>query len=88
VMRSEIRWSKYKKVPIVLCNGDDPEMPLVSDVYEFSYCCRKLSPVTELAYFRDFLCPIIRFLLLINRDVRFIFLLNLSFVTRTCRSVV
>jgi len=32
VMRSEIRWSKYKKVPIVLCQGDDPEMPLVSAV--------------------------------------------------------
>jgi len=36
VMRSEIRWSKYKKVPIVLCNGDDPEEQLVSELLIYS----------------------------------------------------
>lgn len=30
VMRAEIRWSKYKKVPIVLCSSDDMEVPVVS----------------------------------------------------------
>jgi len=29
VMQSEIRWSKYKKVPIILCNDGDPQVPLV-----------------------------------------------------------
>jgi len=41
VWRSEIRWSKYKKVPIILCSGDDPEESLVSEV---SLCT---SPVTQ-----------------------------------------
>ena len=38
VWRSEIRWSMYKKVPIVVCSSDDPEMPLVSAVTSSSYC--------------------------------------------------
>jgi len=29
VWRSEIRWSKYKKVPIVVCDSDDPGTSLV-----------------------------------------------------------
>lgn len=32
VLRSEIRWSKYKKVPIVVCDGDDKVTFLVSTV--------------------------------------------------------
>jgi len=30
VRRSEIQWSKYKKVPIIRCNGSNAETSLVS----------------------------------------------------------
>ena len=37
VWRTEIRWSKYKKVPIIVCSSGDSETSLVSADNLFDY---------------------------------------------------